>query len=281
MKKAAQIILIITGIVDILASFNVLLVLTLSTGPLVLLFLFIPLMFLLAGIFALVAARKGTKGGFIVSLVFGALIFDWLTVLASILGFSGAATERKVEYIETIDDQGVVQTKAIVTNDPSQERPLSGAGKGLKIGAKVFLGLSTIRGLLSILSCILFVILGLGGIVFANVSTIMELSPVINTATDFQSVIDYFLESELFSAYLVTFAAGLIVIITGLLFFIPSILSFIFSFAGFTSRKNKKGVYIANIVVSILSLSGLEFLGGLLGTIGVSLKKKENALVKK
>ena len=286
MKKAAKIILTITGIIDIIAA--VLYILTafaliLFIGPFVLLFVVPFIIWLLLGIFALGAAKAQTKGKFITVIVFAILAPDWISLVGAILGLIGCATEKKHEEKHALakyEDDGEEYEEKMLP----EEKPLSGAGKGLKIGAKVCLGLAALGSLLSILACILFVLGGLGFMVYGVVTLVMQMMPVLSTITwsfDFESMMnqgqylfEYIMNNSLLLNLAIYSASGLFILLVGLFYTIPCILSFIFSLVGACTKKNKKGTYICNIVFGLLSLTFLEVLGGILGTIGVSLKKK-------
>lgn len=91
MKKASGILLMIAGILDlILASCTILtcwlvFFVTLVWGVLL----------LLAGIFALVARKKQTKGMYITSIVFSVLSADLLGAVGSILGVISASKKQE------------------------------------------------------------------------------------------------------------------------------------------------------------------------------------------
>ena len=94
----------------------------------------------------------------------------------------------------------------------------------------------------------------------------------------FRETIDLAVESQvipLIMAHIAGNVLGFVIIILALIVPFPEVFKFIFSLIGAVSPKNKRGIYIANIVVSILCTCGWEFLGGVLGTVGVSLKKKD------
>ncbi len=91
MKKASSIVLLIAGILDIIAGSIVILTswaamfFTLPWG----------IFLLLAGIFALVARKKETKGMYITTIVFGVLSLELISLTGAILGLVAASTEKK------------------------------------------------------------------------------------------------------------------------------------------------------------------------------------------
>ena len=181
MKQTAKIILLISGIIDMALLFTVWIPLdvmtVLSSGGIYLFFLplviILRLILFLTGLFSIIAGIKLSKGLCVTTLIFSILSLDVMSLCGAIIGLS--ALKNRGHHVEVISPDG--KRSVVIINDDSQnevekveERPLTGAGKGLKIAGKIALAFNAIGALFTMLVQVLMFTLGpvvmIGGIVY-------------------------------------------------------------------------------------------------------------------
>lgn len=296
MKKSGQICLLVGGILclfSLLISIGMQPLIFISSGGMSLfvlpIIMVIQVCSLLSGIFSLVAVKRFTKNWMITNIIFAVLGGSIVTLVGAILALVAIGSNPSLEGNEekqlvVVDENGEEIDVSRMDEDEEdkeeepQEVKLKKGGKIVKLIGKITLGLGAIAAFIGILLEIVlfgFGCLSIGGSLVYFVFEIIDMIPVFSSG-DFEYIMIRLIDPLIFAGAGLVFGIFLLVVSAALI--LPSLLSFIFSLVGACKRKNTKGIYVTNIVFSVLGINALEMIGAILCLVGVSLKEKPKEL---